>query len=577
MALLSSTATMWRARHSASGTRWAPPAGTSRWAAVTETAAGSRAAAVLCSRAARACTASSDCMQHACTLLRMFDGGCNAFCRWSVQTLPRDGESVLRVLDMDIPGVTSPMLYLGMLFATFAWHVEDHYMYSINYQVGWAAGGDCSVFKGAAGLLVRYSACGAGTTDSPVSACSTWVLPKRGTACPQLQQTGSRRSPLTRYCNDAAVVVLRCRRVVGVGVQARRDTDEQYTACRCTRWPSSLPLRQAPQRSRPTARRCGTCCGRPPCSPHGCCLTQVMLLQRLYVKATAGHGGDGAGHLCIKRQVPDAGSPSPGVAGVKVCRAVQSPGQIIVTFPRAYHSGFSNGFCVGEAANFAMGEHATVYLEVLLGRRRRRRCCCCPHLLPPPLLLLLLLCSMHSSSTTLMSAGDLVQRNGLRMLRMRGCGTASCGNRPSCCSRRCCAPTQSCWQVWRPSNIPVHCPHLRHLASLASSAIKCQRSTCYMYVVVPHAHIAMWHLQARGRLRTGSQTLQARCCAHSSSTCGRCTLLGPSFCPGAPPPRYTAAHMCCVLLPYDSGIRWACRHPTGVEMPICRRITRNGA
>lgn len=58
---------------------------------------------------------------------------------WLPQTLPRDGESVLRVLDSDIPGVTSPMLYLGMLFATFAWHVEDHYLYSINYQVGCCA------------------------------------------------------------------------------------------------------------------------------------------------------------------------------------------------------------------------------------------------------------------------------------------------------------------------------------------------------------------------------------------------------------------------------------------------------
>lgn len=26
-------------------------------------------------------------------------------------------------------GVTEPMLYIGMLFSMFAWHVEDHYLY----------------------------------------------------------------------------------------------------------------------------------------------------------------------------------------------------------------------------------------------------------------------------------------------------------------------------------------------------------------------------------------------------------------------------------------------------------------
>lgn len=41
--------------------------------------------------------------------------------------------------------------------------------------------------------------------------------------------------------------------------------------------------------------------------------------------------------------------------GVKVVRAIQEPGDIIVTFPRSYHSGFSNGFCIGEATNFGMG------------------------------------------------------------------------------------------------------------------------------------------------------------------------------------------------------------------------------
>ena len=50
------------------------------------------------------------------------------------QVLPLQRESVLRLVRGDVEGISTPMLYIGMLFATFAWHVEDHYLYSINFQ-----------------------------------------------------------------------------------------------------------------------------------------------------------------------------------------------------------------------------------------------------------------------------------------------------------------------------------------------------------------------------------------------------------------------------------------------------------
>ena len=40
--------------------------------------------------------------------------------------------------------------------------------------------------------------------------------------------------------------------------------------------------------------------------------------------------------------------------GVPVFRATQRAREMIVTFPRGYHSGFNHGFHTGEAINFAM-------------------------------------------------------------------------------------------------------------------------------------------------------------------------------------------------------------------------------
>jgi hypothetical protein len=52
---------------------------------------------------------------------------------WNLQVIPRASGSLTRFMPDDIPGVTSPMIYIGMLFSWFAWHVEDHELHSLNF------------------------------------------------------------------------------------------------------------------------------------------------------------------------------------------------------------------------------------------------------------------------------------------------------------------------------------------------------------------------------------------------------------------------------------------------------------
>ena len=49
---------------------------------------------------------------------------------WDFNKLP--SKSMLKLLFRDFPGLNTPWLYLGMMFATFCWHVEDHALFSVN-------------------------------------------------------------------------------------------------------------------------------------------------------------------------------------------------------------------------------------------------------------------------------------------------------------------------------------------------------------------------------------------------------------------------------------------------------------
>lgn len=152
----------------------------------------------------------------------------------NLQGISRLSKSVLRLLENPIPGVTDPMLYIGMLFSMFAWHVEDHYLYSINYH-------HCGASK-------------------------TWY-----------------------------------------GVPG-----------------------------------------------HAACEFEDVVVEHVYGWEKPIHkGADAAFGLLIGKTTmfpPKILSDH----GVPVYKAVQEPGEFVITFPRAYHAGFSHGFNCGEAVNFAL-------------------------------------------------------------------------------------------------------------------------------------------------------------------------------------------------------------------------------
>ncbi|KAI3470480.1 hypothetical protein Pfo_027143 [Paulownia fortunei] len=164
---------------------------------------------------------------------------------WNLQVIARSPGSLTRFMPDDIPGVTSPMVYIGMLFSWFAWHVEDHELHSLNFL----------------------------HMGSP----KTWY------AVP----------------GDYAVNFEEAIRLHAYGGNADR---------------------------------LGIC--------------SISLGEKTTVL-----------------------SPEIIVAsGIPCCRLVQNPGEFVVTFPRAYHIGFSHGFNCGEAANFGTPKWLTIAKEAAVRR-----------------------------------------------------------------------------------------------------------------------------------------------------------------------------------------------------------------
>ncbi len=171
---------------------------------------------------------------------------------WNLNVLPKLPTSLFHHTKEVIHGVTDPMLYFGMTFTSFAWHVEDHFLYSINYLHGGAP-------------KVWY---GVGSDNA-----------------------------------DALETVMK---------------------------------RELPE---------------------------------LFEK-----------HPDLLHQLVTAISPADlRRANVPVFKAVQAPGEFVITFPRGYHCGFNSGFNLAEAVNFAMPDWIAAGIDALSNYVLTRRKCAFSH------------------------------------------------------------------------------------------------------------------------------------------------------------------------------------------------------
>lgn len=105
---------------------------------------------------------------------------------WNVGHLPSTLTRLLPSSDQGLPGVNTPYLYFGMWRATFAWHVEDMDLFSINYIHFGAPKYWYAIPQGRAGAMEQTMR--GESIDQYQLDCANALLgyfPKDTSACPQ--------------------------------------------------------------------------------------------------------------------------------------------------------------------------------------------------------------------------------------------------------------------------------------------------------------------------------------------------------------------------------------------------------
>lgn len=255
-----------------------------------------------------------------------------------------------------------------MLFASFAWHNEDHWLYSINYMVRHSMRGTvlcCARPRCRCCVCYRCVCCRAPAPTLPPSLCLCPApavplppsLPSPAFPLPLLQHYGEGKTwygvPGGRAADfEAALKALLAERDAQRRQQAKAAKQQRQ---------KRKPKPKAKARSSGGAAGAGS-------GAAGSAATPAASDEDSDNDASSDSESDSgssdsdsdsdssAAHsddvlFAITTQLTPAQLRS---RGVPVCRAFQEPGDFILTFPAAYHAGFSHGFNVAEACNFAL-------------------------------------------------------------------------------------------------------------------------------------------------------------------------------------------------------------------------------